>query len=70
MMRVLQAHRLMGELGQSSHLVLNMTNSLADRAESGVAVTLPYQRRLGTSLRMPAWPIRCLNWFTPAGTEK
>ncbi len=39
---LLQAHRLIGELGPSSHLVLNMTRSLADRAEGGVAVSLPF----------------------------
>ena len=39
---VLQAQRLMTEISGTKHLVLNMTKSLADRAESGVAVTLPY----------------------------
>jgi hypothetical protein len=39
---LLQAHRLMGELGQTSHLVLNMTRSLAERTEGGVSVSLPF----------------------------
>lgn len=40
---VLQAHRLMKEVPQPAHLVLNMARNLADRAESGVSVTLPYR---------------------------
>lgn len=40
---VLQAHRLMKEVPQPSHMVLNMARNLADRAESGVSVTLPYR---------------------------
>lgn len=39
---VLQAQRLMTEISGTKHLVLNMTKSLADRAESGVSVSLPY----------------------------
>lgn len=37
-----QARRLVKEIAQPVHLVLNMTKSLAERAEGGVAVTLPY----------------------------
>lgn len=40
---VLQAHRLMKEVPAPAHLVLNMARSLADRAESGVSVTLPFK---------------------------
>jgi hypothetical protein len=39
---LLQAHRLMNELSEPRHLVLNMTRSLAERAEGGVALSLPY----------------------------
>lgn len=39
---ILQARRLMGEVSEPSHLVLNMTKSLADRTEMGVSVVLPY----------------------------
>jgi cellulose biosynthesis protein BcsQ len=39
---VLQANRLMQEVPEPAHLVLNMAKNLADRAESGVSVTLPY----------------------------
>lgn len=40
---VLQARRLMKELPALSHLVLNMARNLADRAETGISVTLPYR---------------------------
>ena len=36
------ARRLMKEIPEPSHLVLNMARSLADRAEGGMAVVLPY----------------------------
>ncbi len=39
---LLQARRLMKEIPEPSHLVLNMARSLADRAEGGMAVVLPY----------------------------
>jgi hypothetical protein len=39
---VLQARRLMAEIPDTKHLVLNMAKSLADRTESGLSVTLPY----------------------------
>jgi hypothetical protein len=39
---LLQAHRLMNELPEPRHLVLNMTRSLAERAEGGVTLSLPY----------------------------
>jgi len=39
---ILQARRLMNEVSEPSHLVLNMTKSLADRTETGVSVVLPY----------------------------
>ena len=39
---VLQANRLMQEVPEPAHLVLNMAKNLADRAESGVSITLPY----------------------------
>lgn len=40
---ILQAHRLMKEVPAPAYLVLNMARNLADRAESGVSVTLPYR---------------------------
>ncbi len=39
---MLQARRLMSEVSEPSHLVMNMTKSLADRTEKGVSVVLPY----------------------------
>ena len=39
---ILQARRLMNEVSEPSHLVLNMTKSLVDRTETGVSVVLPY----------------------------
>ena len=39
---MLQAHRLMEEVNKPAYLVLNMAKNLADRAETGLAVTLPY----------------------------
>lgn len=39
---IFQARRLMNEVSEPSHLVLNMTKSLADRTETGVSVVLPY----------------------------
>lgn len=39
---LLQANRLMQEVPQPAYLVLNMARKLADRAESGVSITLPY----------------------------
>lgn len=40
---LMQARRLMAEMAEPSHLVLNMAKSLADRTETDVAVVLPYQ---------------------------
>jgi hypothetical protein len=47
---VFQAHRLMAEIPGTHHLVLNMAKSLADRAESGVAIALPYNENWAISL--------------------
>jgi cellulose biosynthesis protein BcsQ len=47
---VLQAHRLMKEVSQPAHMVLNMARNLADRAESGVSVTLPYREAWAQSV--------------------
>lgn len=47
---VLQARRLMKELPSPAHLVLNMTRNLADRAESGVSVTLPFNENWAQSV--------------------
>jgi len=44
-----QARRLMSEVSEPSHLVLNMTKSLADRTESGVSVVLPYNENWAQS---------------------
>jgi len=46
---VLQARRLMKEVPIPVHLVLNMARSLADRAESGVSVTLPFNENWALS---------------------
>jgi hypothetical protein len=40
---LLQARRLMTEMGSQAYLVLNMTRSLAERTEGGVSATLPYK---------------------------
>jgi hypothetical protein len=47
---VLQARRLMKEMPAPAHLVLNMTRSLADRAESGVSATLPFNENWAQSV--------------------
>lgn len=39
---MMQARRLMREVPQPCHLVLNMAKSLADRTETGVSITLSY----------------------------
>ena len=39
---VLQAKRLLGEIPGTSHLVLNMSKAMTDRAGMGVAAVLPY----------------------------
>ena len=47
---VLQARRLMKEVPAPAHLVLNMARNLADRAESGVSVTLPHRENWAQSI--------------------
>ncbi len=44
-----QAKRLMSEVPEPTHLVLNMARSLADSAGTGASVTLPYNERWATS---------------------
>ena len=47
---VYQARRLMKEISQPAHLILNMANHLADRAESGVSVRLPHRESWAQSV--------------------
>ena len=51
---VLQAKRLLGEIQGTTHLVLNMSKSMADRAGMGAAATLPYHENwaLGADYRL------------------
>lgn len=47
---VAQAQRLMKEVPSPAHLVMNMTRNLADRAESGISIVLPYRESWAQSL--------------------
>jgi hypothetical protein len=47
---ILQARRLMTEVSEPRHLVLNMARSVSDRAEGGVAIVLPYNETWAQSL--------------------
>lgn len=47
---VAQAQRLMKEVPSPSHLVMNMTRNLADRAESGISIALPFRESWAQSL--------------------
>ena len=47
---ILQARRLMTEVAEPRHLVLNMAKSISDRAEGGVAVLLPFNETWAQSL--------------------
>jgi len=47
---LLQAKRLTDELDENTHLVLNMTRSLADRAGAQAAVTLPFNETWANTL--------------------
>ena len=47
---VAQAQRLMKEVPSPAHLVMNMTRGIADRAESGISVALPYRESWAQSL--------------------
>ena len=47
---ILQARRLMNEVSEPHHLVLNMAKSVSDRAESGVSIVLPYNETWAQSL--------------------
>lgn len=47
---LLQARRLMAEIPEPRHLILNMAKSVSERAESGVSVTLPYHESWAQTL--------------------
>ena len=47
---VAQAQRLMKEVPSPAHLVMNMARNLADRAENGISITLPYRESWAQSL--------------------
>jgi hypothetical protein len=47
---ILQARRVLKEIPEPGHLILNMAKSMADRAESGVSVFLPHNETWATSL--------------------
>jgi len=47
---ILQARRLMNEVSEPHHLVLNMAKSVSDRAETGVSIVLPYNETWAQSL--------------------
>ena len=46
---ILQARRLMNEVSEPSHLILNMTRSLADLTETGISAVLPYNENWARS---------------------
>jgi cellulose biosynthesis protein BcsQ len=47
---IFQARRLIQEISEPRHLVLNMVKSVADRAESGLSIVLPYNETWAQSL--------------------
>lgn len=47
---ILQARRLMTEMPEPRHLILNMAKSVSDRAEGGVSLVLPYRETWAHSL--------------------
>ena len=47
---ILQARRLINEISEPRHLVLNMAKSVADRAEGGMSIVLPYNETWAQSL--------------------
>jgi hypothetical protein len=47
---ILYARRVLKEIPEPGHLILNMTKSMADRAESGVSVFFAYNETWATSL--------------------
>jgi len=47
---ILQARRLINEISEPCHLILNMAKSVADRAESGISIVLPYNETWAQSL--------------------
>jgi hypothetical protein len=47
---IFQARRLIQEISEPRHLVLNMLKSVADRAEGGMSITLPYNETWAQSL--------------------
>jgi hypothetical protein len=47
---IFQARRLLSEIAEPRHLIMNMTNSVADRAEEGMSVNLPYNETWAQSL--------------------
>ena len=47
---ILQARRLINEIPEPRHLVLNMAKSVADRTEGGMSIVLPYNETWAQSL--------------------
>ena len=47
---ILQARRLMSEISEPRHLVMNMAKSVSDRAEGGMSIVLPYDETWAQSL--------------------
>jgi hypothetical protein len=47
---IFQARRLLSEIAEPRHLIMNMTKSVADRAEEGMSVILPYNETWAQSL--------------------
>jgi hypothetical protein len=47
---ILQARRLINEIPEPRHLVLNMAKSVADRAEGGMSIVLPCNETWAQSL--------------------
>jgi hypothetical protein len=66
---ILQARRLMNEVSEPSHLVLNMTKSLADRTETGVSVVLPYNETWAQSSD-PRLAIQYWSWSIRVGKRR
>ena len=47
---IFQARQLLSEMAEPRHLIMNMTKSIADRAEEGMSVVLPYNETWAESL--------------------
>jgi hypothetical protein len=47
---IFQARRLMNEISEPHHLILNMAKSVSDRAEGGMSIVVPYNETWAQSL--------------------